>query len=164
MLSKVNKILYASDIGEGSRPALRAAVNLCGRYQSEITYLHVIEPLSSAVESRINDIIEEANLKQLYDESLVNLMRKIEKRVDDFLKSEMQESDVLKMTKIKSRIEEGVVWKTIVKVANEMDADLIVMGTRTSSSAGQFFTGSTANKVMLNSKRPLLIIPLTGKK
>jgi len=163
MLSKVNKILYASDIEKGSRPALRAAVNLCGRYQSEITYLHVIEPISSAIKSRINDLIEEADLDELYNQSLVNLMHKIEKRVDDFLSSEVQQSDVLKMTKIKSRIEEGIAWKTIVKVANEMDADLIVMGTRTSSSAGQFFTGSTANKVMLNSKRPLLIIPLTDK-
>jgi nucleotide-binding universal stress UspA family protein len=34
------------------------------------------------------------------------------------------------------------------------------MGTRTHSAVGQFFSGSTANKVMLNTKRPLLIIPL----
>lgn len=160
MLPKVNKILYASDIEEGSRPALRAAIRLCGWGKSEITYLHVMEPLSSSAQNLIDSIVNKANLQDVYDESLVHLTNKIEKRIQNFLESELSESEIAALGKIKSHIEEGIPWKTIVKVANEIDADVIVMGTRTSSSAGQFFTGSTANKVMLNAKRPLLIIPL----
>jgi nucleotide-binding universal stress UspA family protein len=160
MLAPVNKILYASDLEEGSRPAFRAAIKLCGGFKSEITYLHVMEPLSNSAQTIIDSIVDKADLKGLYDESLVNLTIKIEKRIKDFLNSELDESELLELGEIKSHIEEGVAWKTIIKVADDIDADVIVMGTRTSSSVGQFFTGSTANKVMLNSKRPLLIIPL----
>lgn len=160
MLPQVNKILYASDLEEGSRPALRAAINICGQYKSEITYLHVMEPLSNSAQTIIDSIIDKADLKGVYDDSLINLNNKIEQRIQKFLETELEESELKELGKIKTRMEEGVAWKTIIKVADEMDADVIVMGTRTSSSVGQFFTGSTANKVMLNSKRPLLIIPL----
>lgn len=160
MLSRVNKILYASDLEDGSRPALRAAVNICGKFNSEITYLHVMEPLSNSAQTIINSLVDKAELKEVYEESLVNLNKKIDQRIQDFLKAELNESELLELGEIKSRIEEGVAWKTIIQVADDIDADVIVMGTRTSSSVGQFFTGSTANKVMLNSKRPLLIIPL----
>lgn len=160
MLPVVNKILYASDLEKGSRPALRAAVNICGKFNSEITYLHVMEPLSNSAQTIIDSIIDEGELKDIYEDSLVNLRSKIEQRVQEFLKAELNESELLEIGEIKSHIESGVAWKTIIKVADEIDADVIVMGTRTSSSVGQFFTGSTANKVMLNSKRPLLIIPL----
>ena len=61
---------------------------------------------------------------------------------------------------VMSRVEEGTPWKTILRVADEIDADVIVMGTRTHSAMGQFLLGSTANKVMHNSKRPVLIVPL----
>lgn len=161
MLPYVNKILYASDIGIGSKPAFSAAINLCGRHKSEITYLHVIEPLTSSAKVIINSLVDSADLNDTIEEGLVNLHKKIEKRIHNYLKTELDEIDVLEFSDIKLRIEEGIVWKKIIDVAGEIDADVIVMGTRTSSSVGQFFTGSTANKVMLNSKKPLLIIPLS---
>ncbi len=160
MLPKVNKILYASDIEKGSRPAFRAAVSLCGQYKSEITYLHVIEPLSDSAKNIIKSIVHDDDLNDMYQQSLVDLKEKLEQRIERFCQEELSGNECLQESQIKARIEEGVAWKTIIAVANDIDADVIVMGTRTHSTVGQFFTGSTANKVMINSKRPLLIIPL----
>jgi nucleotide-binding universal stress UspA family protein len=157
---KITKILYASDIEKGSRPAFRAAINLCGQHGAEITYLHVMEPLSSTAENLIKNLVDTKDVNGLYQESIHNLKDKIEKRIGQFFEEEVEFHDCLNTSKVESRIEAGVAWETIVKVANEMDADVIVMGTRTHSAMGQFFSGSTANKVMLNSKIPLLIIPL----
>ncbi|MBL4764653.1 MAG: universal stress protein [Colwellia sp.] len=158
--TKINKILYASDIEKGSRPAFRAAMSLCGKYESEITYLHVIEPLSSSAQNLIKNIVDTQDVEGLYQKSLVNLKTKIEQRISRFFEQEIEFHDALDTSKVESRIEEGVSWETIIKVADEIDADVIVMGTRTHSAMGQFFSGSTANKVMLNTTRPLLIIPL----
>ena len=36
--TRCEKILYASDIEKGSRPAFRAAVSLCGHYDAQITW------------------------------------------------------------------------------------------------------------------------------
>lgn len=160
MLPDVKKILYASDIDKGSRPAFRAAISLCGHYHSEITYLHVIEPLSASAQSIVETMINEASLKELHDESLQNLKVKIQQRIERFCDAELEETEVLKEGSLTSRVEEGTPWKTILRVADEIDADVIVMGTRTHSAMGQFLMGSTANKVMHNSKRPILIVPL----
>ena len=158
--TKINKILYASDIEKGSRPAFRAAMSLCGKYESEITYLHVIEPLSSSAQNLIKNLVDTQDVDGIYQKSLGDLKVKIEDRISRFFEQEIEFHDCLQMSKVESRIEEGVSWETIIKVADDIDADVIVMGTRTHSAMGQFFSGSTANKVMLNTKRPLLIIPL----
>jgi nucleotide-binding universal stress UspA family protein len=158
--TKINKILYASDIEKGSRPAFRAAMSLCGKYGSEITYLHILEPLSSSAQNLIKNLVDTDDVDGIYQKSLINLKVKIEQRISRFFEQEIEFHDSLETSKVESRIEEGVAWETIIKVANEIDADVIVMGTRTHSAVGQFFSGSTANKVMLNTKRPLLIIPL----
>ena len=158
--TKINKILYASDIEKGSRPAFRAAMSLCGKYESEITYLHILEPLSSSAQNLIKNLVDTQDVEGIYQKSLINLKTKIETRISQFFDQEIEFHDTLDISKIKSRIEEGVAWETIIKVADDIDADVIVMGTRTHSAVGQFFSGSTANKVMLHTKRPLLIIPL----
>ncbi|WP_428033341.1 universal stress protein [Amphritea sp.] len=160
MLPDVKKILYASDIDNGSRPAFRAAVSLCGHYHSQITYLHVIEPLSASAQSIVQTMINDETLNELHDQSLANLKVKIQERIERFCESELEQNEILAEGAINSRVEEGVPWKTILKVADEIDADVIVMGTRTHSAMGQFLLGSTANKVMHNSKRPVLIVPL----
>lgn len=160
MLPDVKKILYASDIDKGSRPAFRAAVSLCGHYNSEITYLHIIEPLSASAKSVVETMMSDESLHEMHNEGLANLKRKMEERIARFCETELEENEVLSEGSIHSRVEEGTPWKTILRVADDIDADVIVMGTRTHSSLGQFLLGSTANKVMQNSKRPILIVPL----
>lgn len=160
MLPDVKKILYASDIDKGSRPAFRAAVSLCGHYNSEITYLHIIEPLSASAKSVVETMMSEESLHEMHGEGLDNLKRKMEERIARFCETELEENEMLSEGSVLSRVEEGTPWKTILRVAEDIDADVIVMGTRTHSAVGQFLLGSTANKVMQNSKRPILIVPL----
>ncbi|MDX2422204.1 MAG: universal stress protein, partial [Amphritea sp.] len=106
MLPDVKKILYASDIDKGSRPAFRAAISLCGHYRSEITYLHVIEPLSASAQSIVETMINEHDLNELHDQSLKNLKVKIEERIDRFCKAELEEGELLADGSLTSRVEE----------------------------------------------------------
>lgn len=161
MLPEVKKILYASDIDKGSRPAFRAAVSLCGHYNSEITFLHVLEPLSSSAQSIVDTMMNDESLHELHDQSIINVSNKLKERVSRFCETELEENEMLSDAQVHARVEEGTPWKTILSVADDIDADVIVMGTRTHSAMGQFLLGSTANKVMHNSKRPVLIVPLS---
>lgn len=160
MLPQVKKILYASDIESGARPAFRAALSLCGHYHSEITFLHVIEPLSANAQSVIKTIMSKDAVDELHDESIAHVKEVIAERVERFCRTELEESEVPEISTLISRVEEGAPWKKILEVADDIDADVIVMGTRTHSSLGQFLLGSTASKVMHHSKRPVLIVPL----
>ena len=160
MLPQVKKILYASDIEKGSRPAFRSAVSLCGHYHSEITYLHVIEPLSASAQNMVRTLMNDHDLNELHDQSMANLKQKMQQRLERFYASELQENEQFSTDQVTARVEEGQPWKTILSVAEEIDADVIVMGCRTHSSVGQFFLGSTANKVIHHSKRPVLSVPI----
>jgi nucleotide-binding universal stress UspA family protein len=64
------------------------------------------------------------------------------------------------MKNIEARIEEGTPWRKILEVGDEINADVIVMGTRKHSALGQALMGSTATKTLTHSKRPVLIVPL----
>lgn len=160
MLPQVKKILYASDIDHGSRPAFRAAVSLCGHYNSEITFLHVIEPLSATAQSIVDTMMNDESLNEMHDQSIQNLRNKLTERIERFCAEELEESEMLTEGQAIARVEEGVPWKTILEVADDIDADVIVMGTRTHSGVSQFLLGSTANKVMHHTKRPVLVVPL----
>ncbi len=160
MLPDVKTILYASDIEEGSRPAFRAAVSMAGHYDAKITFLHVIEPLSATARNILKTMMNDASLNEMHDSSVENLKNKLVSRIERFCESELDSSEAMKEGQIIPRVEEGTADRVILKVANEIGADLIVMGTRTHSSVGQFLLGSTANRVMHHTQKPVLIIPL----
>jgi nucleotide-binding universal stress UspA family protein len=59
---------------------------------------------------------------------------------------------------VRERVESGSAWKEILRVADEMDADLIVMGAHTLGSVGRMFFGSTASPVVRGARCPVLVI------
>lgn len=162
MLPDVKKILYASDIEPGSRPAFRAATSMAGHYDAQITFLHVIEPLPASARNLLKTMMQDDELDEMHDSSVANLKQKLIERIQRFCESELDENEQMKEGQVNPRVEEGVADKVILKVAEELNADLIVMGTRTHTSVGQFFLGSTASRVMHHTKIPVLVIPLRG--
>jgi nucleotide-binding universal stress UspA family protein len=58
-----------------------------------------------------------------------------------------------------ARTAEGKVWRTIVDIADEIDARAIVVGTRGHSGLQSLMIGSVANGVVHHSDRPVLVIP-----
>ncbi|MCL7943942.1 universal stress protein [Marinobacter sp. ATCH36] len=163
MLQDIRKILYVSDLDQGSRPAFRAAVSLCRHYpDAQVTYLHVIESLSSTTRTLLNNVMEEEKLDELLHRGVEALNVKIRERIERFCEEELEERDASSLKNIESRIEEGVPWRKILEVGDEMNADLIVMGTRKHNALGQALIGSTATKTLTHSKRPVLIVPLDG--
>jgi len=161
MFYDIKKILYASDLEQGSRPAFRAAISLCGHYsEAQITYLHVIESLSSTTRSLLSNMMDQEEIDRLLQKGIDELSVKIRERIERFCEEELEEHEVLGLKNIEARIEEGTPWRKILEVADEMNADVIVMGTRKHSSLGQALVGSTATRTLTHSKRPVLIVPL----
>ena len=51
------------------------------------------------------------------------------------------------------------IWEGIVDVANEIDAAVIVLGTRALTGARELVEGSVSHQVAQHAKRPVLIVP-----
>ncbi len=53
----------------------------------------------------------------------------------------------------------GSVWRTIIDVADDIEADLIVVGARGLSTVQSVLLGSVSNAVVHHSSRPVLVVP-----
>lgn len=60
---------------------------------------------------------------------------------------------------IKTRVEDGYLHTCIRNVANEDNADLVVMGTKGASGMSEFLIGSNTEKVIRTSPCPVLSVP-----
>jgi nucleotide-binding universal stress UspA family protein len=159
MIPKLKKILYVSDIEDGSRPAFRMAVSLAKQYAADIVFLHVITPIPNSVVLTLESTLSADAYSQLQKEGMGNLKAVIDERIGAFCISELESLD--SQPYIESLVLEGIVHEKIVEVAHKIEANMIVMGTRTHSATKQFFMGSVANKVMRNSDVPVLVVPLS---
>ncbi|BCI50985.1 universal stress protein [Mycolicibacterium litorale] len=53
----------------------------------------------------------------------------------------------------------GTVWNTIIETADQLDADLIVTGTRGTTGLRSLLQSSVADRVLRHGHRPVLIVP-----
>jgi len=79
---------------------------------------------------------------------------------NDFKKSQQMIIDkVFKDVKVLTFVEEGKPFETILKVADDWEADLIVLGTQGRMGVSHFLMGSVAEMVIRHSAKPLFIVP-----
>lgn len=136
-------VLVAVDFSPGAHRALDLALTWCPR--GEITALHVLDTdFAARVEQQGLGTSGEvlARLRSRADEGFGWLLE--EKGANAFA----------------PMIVEGIPFVEIVKVASDLDVDLIAMGMhRHNPRVDQLLFGSTAEKVMRTSSRPVLCVP-----
>lgn len=159
MLTPVNKILYASDLGEGTRSAFKMAVSIATQYNAQIIFAHAIEAMGQSTENLLRGYLSQEEIKEMQDSGVRHLVDKMDQRIRSFYAEEMDGLEYPNGDP-KICIMEGSPSDVILAVAEEENVDLIVMGSRTHSRLGQALLGSNANKVMHKSQRPTLIVPL----
>ena len=55
-------------------------------------------------------------------------------------------------------VEEGDAAAVIIDIANKLDVDLIVLGSRGTSAIGRYLLGSVANKVVQYAHKPVMVV------
>ncbi|WP_370391394.1 universal stress protein [uncultured Winogradskyella sp.] len=139
----MKRIIVPIDFSEHSEYALEAAANLAEKYGSELFVLHMLELSNAILTSNGNSINEEA----------VFYLKLAEQKFEAFLDKPYLEG--IKVTPI---VKHFKVFSEVNDVANEYDANLIVMGSHGVSGVKEVLVGSNTEKVVRHSDIPVLVI------
>jgi len=156
MLTEINTILYATDVNPEAESALSMTMSLAEKYQAEVTVLNVVEPINvslygwGAMESWAE--IEKDTLKR----SLTTL----NDQVNDFFDKHFSSGTSVARPSI--NVINGSVTTSILECSDDINADLIVLGSNGHGAISELLLGSVADKVVRLSKRPVLLVPLSS--
>ncbi|MDO9514469.1 MAG: universal stress protein [Syntrophales bacterium] len=156
MIPKIKRVLYATDLSENSTYAFRYAVNTAEKHDAEIIILHVIDEVSPTAHGFIKMILPERDIERIKGEAI----EEMNTRLDEFCKRELREKPQC-LKRIKAvEVREGYPAEEILKIADERECDVIIMGTHGKGLLTHTFLGSVAERVLRRSRKPVFIIPL----
>jgi len=159
VLPEIKTIVYASDIRSGSRAVFRMAVQQALASDAGIIFLHACEPFDSEMQDMVRDYLP-SRISNLHAAKILESQhQRVHERIRKFLAEEL---DAELAAKVSPRIvvRSGKSDQVILAVAEEFNADLIVMGDRAVPTLSRMFLGSTAQNVIHQSSTPVLIVPL----
>lgn len=140
-------------------PSARQAISLVGTLlaQDAITVLHVWDP----PEGMLADSFTEANAN--LDASAADLERHAREHAQQTI-AEAQRLASEAGLDAECRVERNrlSIWRTILRIAGEVDAALIVMGTRGRVPVQQSLIGSVSRAVVQHAPIPVLIVPASA--
>ena len=141
-MTTVRRILTPIDFSEGSEHALRYALELAEKLRAEVHALHAYQqPIYVLPEGAMDP-------GTLPEEEVAQAARE---RLDRF---EARHDRVER-----SLLREGPAARCIVDAAEELGADLIVMGTHGRTGLARMLIGSVAERVVRTSTVPVLTVP-----
>jgi len=157
-LPKINTILYATSLGEHTRPVFRHAVNMADTFNAKIIMVHAVEPLGELGHALIQNYLPEELIEKMHDQGINEVKKQMEERVALFCEEELQSLDHQVELDVQHVVEEGNHTDAIMHATRTYNADMIVLG-----SENRFgFHSHTTQQVVKESKVPVLVVP-TGK-
>lgn len=147
----MRKIMIATDGSDTSKNAVKTGIDIAHHGKGCIVAVYVIDI------SRLSHLPGYAMLPGL-KEKISHLMREEGRQATQYAE------DLAQMTNVPCRkmVLQGNPSQEILKSAQEMEADLIVIGSRGRTGIEKFLLGSVAEKVVMHSSIPVLIIKEEG--
>ena len=140
-------ILVPLDFSPASKQAFQYAMGVAAHFESKVTVLHV--HVVGEFEPFVPVLMQQALLNDKKETALEQLR---------MLQLEVQE-DLLDRVPCEMKVMVGPVVDQIDRCAEEIDADLIVMGMRGGNRPGQKLWGSTTTRLIRKDGPPILAVP-----
>ena len=161
MIPKIRKIPYATDLSDNSAHAFRYAIRAAERYDASIVILHVLKPMAYAsTASYIGYYLDKEEQKRLLGEDINFTMYRIRTWLKMFAERELKDEPLCADKIVSIGVCHGYPVDVVLRKADELDCDAIVMGIHGKGKLRHTFLGSTARKIRRRVRKPVFIIPL----
>ena len=140
------KILYPTDFSDVAKKALNFIKQLKGAGAKEVIVLHVVDM---------------RGLETLDWHTASEGFRKIRKDLEENITKETSsiENELSNVGfEVKIRVEEGIPLREILRLEDEENISIIVLGSHGRSNIAEMFLGSVSEKVIRKAKKPVLVI------
>jgi nucleotide-binding universal stress UspA family protein len=140
------KILYPTDFSDVAQKALSYIIRLKDSGAREVVVLH-------AIDNRGFDALHRLVGEEKFEELKKNKHEETQKRLKAVAKELTQAG-----LKVTLRIETGIPMREILRVEEQEDVSVIVIGSHGLSNLQEMFLGSVSEKVIRRSKTPVFVI------
>jgi nucleotide-binding universal stress UspA family protein len=141
----MKKILVPTDFSDQAENALRVAAQLAKKFNGEIYLLHLLElPL---------DLIDPSQPSSGDLPEALFFMKLAHQRFTEVMKR-----DYLKGIKVHETVEFHQAFDGIMEISKKHECDVIIMGSSGSVGIKEIFIGSNTEKVVRNSRIPVIVI------
>ena len=140
------KLLVAVDLSESTQTVVNKAEEIAKALSAKVWIIHNAEPEPDVLEFKADPLAaREALSKKFHDEH-----RQIQEMAERMRKAGLQTTALLV---------HGATVETILKMAGELDVDMIVVGSHGRSAVHQLLMGSVSEGILHKSRCPVIIIP-----
>ena len=164
MLPDLHRILYATDLSQTARYAVRYACSIGNKYEAEVNILHVVpdalEEFSSGAGIDLGEYMTEEMKNGLNEKNIEKARETIRQRIQETSQKVIQEIPSCPLAKDNIMVEIGDPADRIVKTASDGKYDMVIMGTHGHSKLDDIMLGSVARDVVHNSSVPVLTVRL----
>ena len=159
-MPEINKILYATDLSKNAAHAFRYAVYLAQKLDAKIVILHVVERMTRDAELALRAYLDKKDREKIFQDRIGYATERIKKRIKLFC-DKVLEAEPENLERISSiEVYEGYPAEEILRQAEELNCDVILVGTHQKGFTSHTFLGSVAKRVLRRSRIPAIVIPL----
>ena len=149
-----NHILCPTDMGDRAYVALQKAIQISHQFDAKITMLNVHEEFMDKKEREMLRVCVDT-MKEKFEKTAIECKTEMKKIIKSLLSEDIEVEYLLRGGKVESEI---------VKTAEELGADLIVISTDGRDNIKDFVTGTITEQVINKAPCPVLVIPYRKQK
>jgi len=149
MTTRLKDVLVAVDFSEESKKAMCYAGAFARRFGASITALHVVEPIACQADYGYGAVTRHIPNQEKLKRARTRLSALGKKLVGAGFN-------------LATLLRNGTAHTEIIRAAQELDVDLIVMGTRGICAAEHTVIGGTAERVVRDALCPVLVVRKKG--
>ncbi|NVO18842.1 MAG: universal stress protein [Bacteroidetes bacterium] len=153
--TKITKVLIALDYDPTAQKVAEGGYIVARSMDAEVVLLHVVSDLIYYSSEEYSPIMGFNGIQGLVPLTADNGEALKEATLQYLAKSKIHLQD----DAIQTIVEEGAVAETILKVAKEIHANFIVMGSHSRKWLKNILIGSVTEEVLRHSKIPIFVIP-----
>jgi nucleotide-binding universal stress UspA family protein len=143
----LRRIVYATDLAEGSEPGLEFSIRLARGLDAHLTVVHVVQPLDGAFNGFETAFYVPDYAAELRAHAAERLSRLVALASDGSIP-------------IATVLGDGVPYEAINRLADQDNADLIVINLQGKGRLERALLGTTAERVIRTATVPVLSLPL----